>query len=212
MPPRAGGTHRSPLSSACPRALRSRRGWPQSGCSSRPPKACRRPERASGSCWLRAPGSGSADGRTRVGTWTKRGWPEWFGCCDVLARADAAIAQQECVKFRLDRRIEVLTPHDWIERDERRGPDDLDLAARGRRRDLHALQVLAVVGRGSDLLVRDRHGIRLMIGVAHGLETGLRVDIPRGKDVGRRHQEAGCRVRIADAEVEGLVALEDVLD
>src|SRR5262249_5433074 len=42
-----------------------------------------------------------------------------FGCCDLVIRADAAIAQQEAVKFRLDGRIEVLAPHDWIERDER---------------------------------------------------------------------------------------------
>src|SRR5262249_13703418 len=48
--------------------------------------------------------------------------------------------------------------------------------------------------------------------VPHGLEAGLRIDISRGENIGRRHQKAGRRVWIADAEVEGLVALEDVLD
>ena len=88
----------------------------------------------------------------------------------------------------------------------------LDLAARLRRRGRHPLQVLAVVGRGRHLLVRHRHGVRLVTGVAQGLEAGLGVEISRREDVGGRHQEAGRRIRITDAEVERLVAFENVVE
>ena len=75
-----------------------------------------------------------------------------------------------------------------------------------------ALQVLAVVGGGVHQLVGDRQRVRLVVGVAHGLEALLGVDALGREDEGGGHQEARGRVGIADAEVQRLVALEHVVE
>src|SRR5262245_11306249 len=96
---------------------------------------------------------------------------------DFVESSDPAIADQERVDLALHPRIKILAPHQRIERNDGRSPDNPDgfaLFWRGRSR---ALQILAVVCCRRDLLVRNRHRIGLMAGVTNGLETVLRIDI-----------------------------------
>ncbi len=109
------------------------------------------------------------------------------GIGDLRRRAHAAVGHEELVDLRLRRLVQVLAPDDRVGRDQRRFPDDLEVLERRRVGLLDAPQVLGVVGGGVDLLVGDRHGVRFMVGVAHCLEAGLRVDVVGGEDIGRRH-------------------------
>ena len=121
------------------------------------------------------------------------------------------IGLKELAKARLNLGVQILAPDDGIFGKGRRGPDDADSII-----DRWVTTLLQVHRRGivgGHIQNAPRHGkeVGLVVGGANGLETFGRLDPARREQIGHGGQGAGGRLGIANAEVQALVALQNLL-
>ena len=133
-----------------------------------------------------------------------------------LRRVADAVTKHEVGDFLFQRRVQLLAPDQRVLGDTRGTPDDLyvrkGLAGEISIQQLQPVHRGGVVGRRVLQAARDREQIGLMIGRAHVLETGRRIDVAGRKQEGHRGQSARGGLRIAHPEIERLVALQYLVE